>query len=426
MLITGVRRFGLTHGSILALGLYIWHVVIKSSQWAIDIDSGKTLMRPFPPVEDYFDTDPNILGKVTTLPRRSDVLIGTRFHTKAIGAYRTWLEYHPANRVLDGFVESYGGSGKFYQTLLRSNNETSLSLTHDLVSSAMDTIQKRRGGRFLMQDYRYGDWKILSDTESREYLHSRLYVGSDNSVLGAIKQETEFLLDRYRFGVPRKTLSMSRKSQLFLFDLSKALFTPAIRKEKTPAGKKKVREDSNPFAAKSVISLQQWRSLTTMDSIVTKSSNERGIRRYLLGNIQPQLFAGVDITYLTKDSAAARELGLENQSFPGSIIGLSTNSGSDGSATYQIAIDGQYVESIKSATLDRVRRDMMKVREPVSEGSRVRVPDPVDDDDEENEPESFDGTVVLVMADGSIDVKFDSDGEIGTDIPFSGYTILTN
>eukprot|EP00536_Pseudo-nitzschia_multiseries_P009606 jgi/Psemu1/201123/e_gw1.272.73.1 len=235
---TSARRLFLTHGSVIALGLYVWHGIIRSSQWAIDIDSGTTLMRPFPHDPIFRDEDPGVRGGKTTLPTRADVLIGTRYHTKAIGAYNKWLDYHPGNRVFNQFVDSYGGNGKFYHSLLvrknKNKNQTAsllpASFTDQLALSAFDTIRKRHGGRFVMQDYRSGDWKILSDNECMEYIHSRLFIGNENTLLGVLKEETDLMLNRYRFGVQRKTLSMAWNSQLFVADLSKDLFVPENKK----------------------------------------------------------------------------------------------------------------------------------------------------------------------------------------------------
>jgi len=417
---TSVRRLCLSHGSIIALGWYFWNVTIRSSQWAIDIDSGTTLMRPFPQDPIFRDEDPGVQGGKTTLPKRADVLIGTRFHTKAIGAYHTWLDYHPGNRVLNHFVDSYGGNGKFYHSLLggkRENYTASLlpaTLTNQLALSAFDMIQKRHGGRFVMQDYRSGYWKILSDAECMEYIHSRLYIGSENTLLGAVKEEVDLMLNRYRFGVQRKTLSMAWNSQLFVADLSKKLFVPESRKDTKKRSKDTMVRDGSlslsllpslSFFSRFNYRLPEWKSVPTS---ATNSLDESGVRRFLMGSSRPSLFLGMDIILNSDDGPIGA-----------TVTGISRKTTHDGRARYQLAFNGEDIPEIGVVGLTQIKRESIVPREPVSEGSRVLVRL-----DEEEGEESYEGTVLLVLADGSVDVLFDEDGEIGRNIPYVQYDLL--
>eukprot|EP00532_Pseudo-nitzschia_australis_P011080 CAMPEP_0168237214 /NCGR_PEP_ID=MMETSP0140_2-20121125/20072_1 /TAXON_ID=44445 /ORGANISM="Pseudo-nitzschia australis, Strain 10249 10 AB" /LENGTH=1086 /DNA_ID=CAMNT_0008170843 /DNA_START=142 /DNA_END=3402 /DNA_ORIENTATION=+ len=417
---TSAWRLVWTHGSIFALGLYVWHVTIRSSQWAIDIDSGTTLMRPFPPDPIYRDEDPGVQGGNTTLPGRSDVLIGTRFHTRAIGAYRKWLDYHPGNCVLNAFVDTYGGK-KFYQSLLlqkKENYTTSLlpvSLTDQLALSAFDTIQKQHGGRFVMQDYRSGDWKILSEAESMEYIHSRLFVGGENTLLGSLQEETDLMLNRYRFGVQRKTLSMAWNSQLFAADLSKELFSPANNKDANQKSKETIVR--NPSSLPSLpapfsilphsdyrFRLPKWKAIRLT---VTKSLDENGIRRFLLGDSPQSLYPGMEVHFSPEET------------FFATVVGLSRKFSRDGRARYQLAFDGEEVSEVGVALLSQVSRESIKPRKPISEGSRVSARIVEDDKDE-----IYTGTVILVMSDASVDVQFDVDDTIETGIAYADYDVL--
>ena len=56
------------------------------------------------------------------------------------------------------------------------------------------------------------------------------------------------------------------------------------------------------------------------------------------------------------------------------------------------------------------------VREPTTEGSRVEVQD-IDEG-------YFTGIILLVLADGTVDVKYDKDGRVVTNIPITRYKMM--
>ena len=452
----GARRLAWTHGSVIFLGLYTWYTV-KNSKWATDIDSGKTLMRPFP-VAEFIDNDPGVQGGLTTLPRRSDVLIGTRFDTKSIGAYRKWLDYHPGNRIFDEFVDSYGG--KFYHSLLYNNvnsniNNSSLplsssssssllpvSLTEQLSATALHMIQEQHSGRFLMQDYRTGDWKILDSDEVKTYVRTRLFIGGDGTVWAALKEETNMLLDQYRFGLKRKTRSMSWNSQLFLADLSKYLFAPAasfpsqketmtITAEKTTMMATTARILSSSSRLSSTFhpqfNLPQMKSIHSTPAI---SLDENGVRSFLLGKSLTPLHVGKEIycmAWKEKDSGddddydggegddEDEDEGEDEGAFalyPGIVTGISTEE----DVGYDIAFYDDGVQSLGVIDYSNVPRDLLMVREPTTEGSRVEVQD-IDEG-------YFTGIILLVLADGTVDVKYDKDGRVVTNIPITRYKMM--
>mmetsp|Transcript_16308 Transcript_16308/g.37734 ORF Transcript_16308/g.37734 Transcript_16308/m.37734 type:complete len:1075 (-) Transcript_16308:287-3511(-) len=425
---TGVKRLIVTHGSIIALGFFVWQILICSSQWAIDIDSGKTLMRPFPTKPIYRDDDPGVLGEHSTLPRRSDVLIGTRMNTKAIGAYSTWFEYHPGNRVFDQFVERYGGTKGVYHSFLPQNrhNQTSsqlpTGLAERLVASAFDMITKHHGGgRFVMQDYRSGDWMILSEAESHDYIRKRLFIGGKTAnALGAIRDELNVLIDHQRFGSPRNSISMSWNSQLFLHDLSKEIFSTNYEREtrkkrkpnQTRIGPSTPGVSSSPsnMLPRAGYRVSKWESI---GPTVSSAEDENGIRRFLLGDSPPSFRPGMEIYFLYDDKNEDQN---DPELYKGTIVSYSSKKRfRDGHPRYLIAMEEEGVEDL-DIEIPKVPRSFIKVRSPISSGARVEAQLHPDE-------EYYKGTILLIMADGSIDVQFD-DGDIELSIHMDHYELL--
>lgn len=424
---TGVKRLILTHGTILALAFYFWRVVICSSQWAIDIDSGKTLMRPFPtnPVYRYYD--PGVLGSKTTLPRRSDVLIGTRLSTKAIGAYKTWIEYHPGNRVFDQFVERYGGTKGFYQSLLpqhgdnQTTSELPSGLSDRLVDSAFDMITKHHGGgRFVMQDYRSGNWMVLSEAESRDYIQRSLMIGNkDSNTMAAIQDEIDMLLDRQRFGVPRNALSMSWICQLFLHDLSKQFlstkFERSIRKTRKPATAKDVRTRASALSPslsialpKSGYRLPKWGPL---GPTVSGAKDKDGNWRFLMDQTSSPFRPGMEVFVMTPNE----EGGIDP--LAGTIVSMSSKDRfTDGRSRFYISLEEEGVELLESFAVNKVPREKIRTRSPITSGMRIMAQVRAGGD-------FFDGTAHLVQADGSMDIVFD-DGDVELGMEYSSYIEL--
>ena len=426
---TGVMRLIFTHGSILALGFFVWQILICSSQWAIDIDSGKTLMRPFPTMPIYRDDDPGALGENSTLPRRSDVLIGTRMNTKAIGAYTTWFEYHPGNRVFDQFVERYGGTKGLYHSLLpqdrhnQTASELPTGLSERLVASAFDMITKHHGGgRFVMQDYRSGDWMVLSEAESHDYIRKRLFVGGKTAnALGVIREELDVLFDNQRFGSPRNAVSMSWNSQLFLHDLSKEIFSTNHERERRKEAKPNtirvgpsipvVSPSASIMFPREGYRLPKWEAIGLS---VSSAEDENGIRRFLLGESPPSFRPGMEIYFLYDDENEEQE---EPNFYKGTIVSYSNKKRfRDGHPRYLIALEEEGVAELGIFEVPKVPRSFIEVRPPISSGARVEA-------QLEQNGEYFKGTILLVMADGSIDVQFD-DGDFEMGINMNQYEML--
>jgi hypothetical protein len=208
-------RLVLTHGLVFILA-YDTLTTVRTSPWATDIASGKTLMRPFPPVGTIWRDDPSVSKGPTTLPTRQDVLFGTRLQSRTLGAYSRSLEFHPGNKVFLESITEFGGS------LYRSYEKGLPSAFHQkLIENVVDKAAVSNG-RYLQQDYRNGDWRLMNPTEVQEGVRLALVMGR-NSLLATVQQEIELLLADYRFGMLRGT-PLSQTSQSYLHYLQKELF----------------------------------------------------------------------------------------------------------------------------------------------------------------------------------------------------------
>jgi hypothetical protein len=343
-------------------------------------------------------------------------------NTNKIGIFQTWFQYHPANRVFDQFVEAYGGIGGFYHSILPrdARNQTISTfpsgLSDKLVNSAFDMITKHHGcGRFLMQDYRSGDWLVVSETESIDYIKRRLLIGSKyNNALGAIQEEIDILLDKQRFGAPRKALPMSWNSQLFLLDLSKEVFSTNFEREMRKKTKSTGLTPSVFPASRSVVFPQSAYRLSKWEPIgptVSSAKDDEGYRRFLIGNGSPAFRPGMEIWMIMKIEDGDTDFSTD--AFRGTII--KTNHEKrypDRHCRFQIALEEDGIEELESVQLDNVSRGVLRPRSPITSNDRIIAV--------YEEGEYFDGTILLVMPDGSVDVEFDN-GETISEIPHEDY-----
>lgn len=231
VLFASFARLFSTYAFVVALTFYIVHT-IRSSPWAIEISSGNTLMRPFPPINDIWRDDPAVSNGPTTVPMRYDVLVGTRLASKTIGAYSRWHDFHPGNARFMEHVANRGGVlYRSYEMGLPSH------FCETMIDSAI-AVNKRENGRFLQQDYRTGDWILMSESESRRYVALRLRVGS-HTLWASLRQELEYMLGEYRFGLLRGT-SLSRVSQSYIQEVERLLFRQVPSADQSAAMQKRL------------------------------------------------------------------------------------------------------------------------------------------------------------------------------------------
>jgi hypothetical protein len=234
-----------------SLGVLVTHVVvlsvtwwilagIGSSEWAVGISSGRTLQRPFPPVDPTaLAHDPFVSTGSTALPTREDVLVGTRLASKTLGIYHRLLDFHPGNLAFRQEVDdmvmmsgSHGASRAGGWSLFNSYVRGLPSIFSNWILNTLLENVETRGGRFLHQDYRTGDWRLMNTAESREYVRLILSTGT-YGVATEVKRGIDFLMSDYRFGMFRGT-ALSRKSQVDLHHLTKKLFVTTPQEVQRP------------------------------------------------------------------------------------------------------------------------------------------------------------------------------------------------
>jgi hypothetical protein len=384
----GTKRIFLTHTLVAMLALITLYTV-QTSKWATDISSGKAWMRPFPPPEEVtrHASDAVVASGITTLPRRYDVLVGSRLKTRSIGAYQRWLDYHPGNRIFDEYVNTHGG--KSFREIWRGES-IPRSLATDVISTGFNMLKIHRSGRFLDQDYRTGDWREMNEMESRAYIQMRLFVGPQNTLLGSVKQEVDYMFDNYRYGMPRNYKSMSWYSQLNLAQLAEKLFTTwpqrVLEKKKTK-NEKAIANDN--FQRFKITKPPSHKSASVKD--------ENGIRDFLMGRSYAAFHFGEEVEYMERD---------ENyQLFGGTVTEVSKYGGG-----YDVAFYGDHVRKVSSIKYN-VDRKLLITRGPLAEGARIMA---------KSGGRYYPGEIAFIAGDGSADVSF-FDGDYEENIPLWEY-----
>jgi fumarate reductase subunit C len=211
----GTKGVLVTHILVVFLAFNILHF-FRRTPWAEDVLSGRMLMRPFPPVQTTLFNDPSVSKGPTTFPDRRDVLFGGRLDARTIGAYNRWLEFHPGNKEFLKGVSAMGGAS-LYRSYVRDLPPVFQQAVED---ATMEPILSK-GGRFLQQDYRTGDWLSMRAEETHSKIQQALYVGVEGP-LYELRKELDFVIGDARFGFSRET-AMAKKSLVFLNDLDRKL-----------------------------------------------------------------------------------------------------------------------------------------------------------------------------------------------------------
>lgn len=373
-----VTRVIRAYSLVLGLMLYILYSV-NSSSWAVDISSGKTLMRPFPPVESFWLEDPAVSKGPTQLPHSRDVLIGTRLNARTIGAYSSWMDFHPGNRDFLDYVSQYGGQ------LYRSYKQGLPSAFHQfLITNAIEEIRKKQGN-FLQQDYRTGEWRGMTSSEIEDYVTLQLLLGRE-SLLAALKQEIDYLLDDCRFGFLFRTttMSMSRVSQTHLQHLEKQFFgmpTSTSVYSKLP---------SQSFLTPK----------TFLPGMSTRKEDNRRVRAVFFPEEEPPAFFPNELVSLqSRDEDLIRA----------TVVGLSKDD------KYDIAFLGDFADY--SAGKRRLPRSILSKTLPVMEGAPVHA-------NYMQRGEWFRGRILRVGPSGHIDILFD-DGDFEETVSSDFYSTAT-
>jgi hypothetical protein len=382
-----VGRVLVTHGLVVALTLYSLDS-IHSSEWGIGLSSGKTLMRPFPPVQQAWSRDPFVSKGLTTMPFRHDVLVGTRSDSETLGAYARWLDYHPGNRVFRDYVSTVGGQ------LYRSYELGLPPIFHQqLLNQVVDVIAST-GGRFLEQDYRTGDWRHMTKSETQAHVRLMLTTETTHGVEANVKRQIDFLIGKYRFGMLQRTTNLSRISQSVLHQFKTRLFGTLPNTE---------------LSSKPSVSKRSTSCVSSIPShLPTLPTMKEMHQPMVASNRRWHSFAAVvatleEVLYVGKEIALPRG---NKGTISATIIDIDEN----GQPT--VAVYGEMATSAKiKHTVEP--KWLLKHMLPM-EGGRVQG---------ELNNEWYFGTITRVRPDGALDINFD-DGDVWTGLSPDRYILV--
>ncbi|GAX09311.1 hypothetical protein FisN_32Hh007 [Fistulifera solaris] len=216
-----VFRWIQTNAILALIGTGVYMRILQS-RWGQDVTSGQYLMRPFPAVTLQHQSEKELSMRMpTTLPQRTDVLIGTRYDAAFLGSYDQWLDFHPGNMRLIQWAKQ---NAEFY----KSNHDSALwSLFEE---SHLKDLEK---GRFLLQDYRTGDWRVMSESQKRKRIRHELQERAFG-ILRELQKSIRWLMADLRFGFEcRRSSRMCTVSQENLRRWEDALFEPTAVHVKT-------------------------------------------------------------------------------------------------------------------------------------------------------------------------------------------------
>jgi len=209
-----LRRLMTSHLLLLLVALLALHR-IRTSDWGTKVLSGQMLMRPFPPVSLKLSEQElaMISSGPTTFPYRNDVLFGTRYDAKFLGSYDRWLDNHPGNVRLAHAVKD--------AAMLYVTPGLDPALSRQLVHHVKTVVEEENSGRFLQQDFRTGDWRVMTDLEVRNAIHDELMATGIPSI-GAVRKEIGYAIAEYRFGL-RRGSAMARFGIIELANLQRSI-----------------------------------------------------------------------------------------------------------------------------------------------------------------------------------------------------------
>jgi hypothetical protein len=208
-----IRRVMTLH-SVVALGVFFIRYHIRHSAWGVAVLKGQALMRPFPTATvTTSDELAFISDGPTTFPANNDALIGTRYHAKFLGMYEDYLDWHTGNRP---YLQAVQARAPLYQAYQHSASDFDARIVYDVRQS----VTKSKG-RFLQQDYRTGDWRIMSDEEVEAAIRRDLMFEA-SPARRALRPLLRRMIALGRFGFGRETILM-RKSVVYLLLLEKRL-----------------------------------------------------------------------------------------------------------------------------------------------------------------------------------------------------------
>ena len=386
-------RVVFTHSLVVVATMWFM-ACFRNSEWAVGISSGNTLRRPFPNIDEVWTEDPSITSGLTVMPSRRDVLVGTRLASKTIGAYSRWLDFHPGNEAFLELVDDMTTlSSRTGGVSLYNSYEAGLPpIFHRLVLRNIVEEIEQYDGKFLQQDYRTGDWRLMSEGEALDYTRLMLKSGL-HGASAEVKRGIDFQLGDYRFGMLRGT-SLAWNSQLYLHHLTKLFFGTRPRDSPREHQHQKLVE------VLMISSPLRWEISTIADEVhlsaVPTSKRWTNFPVTPLGGIR----IGSNVLFNNK----------KGKIIPATVVDVNEDNES-----FEIAFSGDVADRLGRTGRSMVPRDALKKRLPAVEGARVQA-------NYREYGEWFPGYISQVHPSGA-DIYYE-DGDFEESVPLSSFFVV--
>ncbi|KAL3905238.1 MAG: hypothetical protein SGILL_009756 [Bacillariaceae sp.] len=248
------------HGIMLLAFAAVGYYILFSAPLFRRISSGYIFRQPFPELSRGIEWSDVLDGRITTVPDRMDILIGTRFDANYLASMNDMLDYHPGNREWTRMVQ---------ETAAFPGIDVSSSV---LVDQVMSPSKPYQGviRRFLLQDYATGYWTVMNKEEALKETRQALMM-EKTPLLKPLASHWRQVLADARFGMLRDTaLSTTWIPKTVNAWIDTVLF-PQNKKASTD------RRTSYLCAEQNVPSLVPtlWSSMTKSHSIPTAASTFR-------------------------------------------------------------------------------------------------------------------------------------------------------
>jgi hypothetical protein len=372
-------------------------------------------------------------------------MIGTRYDAQFLGSYNLWLQYHPGNIILQQFIQNH----IHYDDVNENNtNNTSDNTKHlkssfnydsfwshhpnfayNIVHHIIDQMRTQYHSRFLQQDYRNGDWRILShEKEVVDYVMEELLIQSSSypQRQRMIQQTIHRMMAHYRFGSLRHARYLTQVSQYNLWKLNKRIFgsidTTFTTRNNNPTIQRVIpitpinQEEDDTRISHSMYQLPSLSIRFHIPSITSKRKMTKSPTR-LLG--KEELFYNKE--YISPGTTVWCYFVDSDSYYPGTVMNVEQVVDHDPNIevdenlnhryTYTISFDDGSIES-------NISDESITLYEPMTEGDDVYGCFSVEN--EMKMDDCYIGTVLRVMPSGYISIVYE-DGDIEWSVPPNRY-----
>jgi hypothetical protein len=345
-------------GVFAATGYYVFHHAPLFRR----ITSGYIFRTPFPELPEGVGLTDRLEGRITTVPERMDVLVGSRFDADYLASMNEMLDYHPGNREWKRMIHNAAGF-------------PNLDIASQVMVNEVTSNTKLYNGvirRFLLQDYATGYWTVMDKGEAIKETKRALMMEKSPALKPLAYHWKQVMADA-RFGMLRDTaMAKTWIPQNVNAWMDKVLF--AERHDKTT--------DTCPasFTPQASSAVQTpWSSLTKLDAAPSKPSSFR-----------------VHLQQMNQGIVTLKE---------GDTVLVKASPGKDHWLAKILEIDGNdrmVVRPVDLYVRIRLDADAIQVHRPVQQGDWVLVAPEEGYDDPDNWVYS---QVALVHPYGSIDAR---------------------